>query len=159
MTKHGLPVEQRFWMKVAKSEDGCWMWTGVTTATTDGGHGKLRVGNTMVTAHRLAWTFAHGPIPAGLNVLHKCDVPACVRADHLYLGTQRDNTRDAIVRGRYHRHFGQAHPRTRLTDDDVRAIRARAAAGETYRLLAKAYSVTFAEIGHIVKRRVWIHVD
>ena len=113
----------------------------------------------MVGAHRIAWELTNGPISMGLNVLHRCNVAACVRPTHLYLGTQRENTRDSIANGTYHRWFGANHPRTHLTDDDVRAIRARSAAGEKYRDLAAEYGVTFGLIGHIVRRRVWKHVD
>ena len=53
------------------------------------------------SAHRTGWILFRGPIPAGLKVLHACDNPACVNLEHLYLGTQKDNARDMVARGRY----------------------------------------------------------
>jgi hypothetical protein len=60
-----------------------------------GRHGK------DVTVHRLVWEEANGPIPDGLHVLHRCDVPACCNIDHLFLGTPADNLRDQIAKGRH----------------------------------------------------------
>lgn len=51
-------------------------------------------------AHRLSYIEYVGPIRKGLNVLHKCDVPACVNPDHLFIGTQKANIRDMIRKGR-----------------------------------------------------------
>ena len=54
-------------------------------------------------AHRIAWTKANGPIPEGLNVLHHCDNPPCVRPSHLFLGTQQDNMDDMNAKDRHYR--------------------------------------------------------
>lgn len=92
----------RFWSKVDKSGE-CWNWTGARTAP--GWHGMFasdatRAGRTMVLAHRHSWALANGPVPDGLNVLHRCDNAGCVRPDHLFLGTHSDNMRDRSAKGR-----------------------------------------------------------
>src|SRR6185436_8652420 len=48
----------------------------------------------------IAWTEANGPIPNGMQVLHRCDNPPCVNPAHLFLGTQTDNMRDMTAKGR-----------------------------------------------------------
>jgi HNH endonuclease len=92
-------VEARFWRLVHKGE-GCWewiggrMWNGYGRFVLDQEAGK----NTR--AHRFAWELANGPVPAGRVVCHSCDNRACVRLDHLWLGTQADNLRDMREKGR-----------------------------------------------------------
>ncbi len=82
---------------------GCWEWTRAKTH--DGyGHMTYRLGISSkagsVLAHRLAYEITKGPIPAGMYVCHHCDNPPCVRPDHLFLGTQRDNVYDSIAKRR-----------------------------------------------------------
>lgn len=94
------PLAERFWEKVDKSGD-CWLWTG----RPDGrmGYGRIRegvAGSATLLAHRVAWELAFGPVPAGLDVCHTCDIPLCVRPDHLFLGTTLDNMADAKAKGR-----------------------------------------------------------
>lgn len=81
----------------------CWMWT----ASCGHGYGRLNTGERVHRAHRVAWGIAHGSIPDGLCVLHKCDNPPCVNVDHLFLGTLKDNVRDMVSKGRS---LAQAHP-------------------------------------------------
>jgi HNH endonuclease len=92
-------VVQRFWSCVDKT-DTCWLWTGTTRDTF--GYGALSVNSAFIMAHRLSYELHVGPIPNGLFVLHRCDVPPCVRPDHLFLGTQLDNIRDMIQKNRQH---------------------------------------------------------
>lgn len=97
-------IEERFWPKVNKTET-CWLWTG---ATDEKGYGKLnrgeqafgQAGGPIAMAHRVAWELTYGPIPDGLNALHKCDTPPCVRPDHLFLGTLAENNDDMWTKGR-----------------------------------------------------------
>jgi len=107
MTKDGDDVERRFWAKVSiKSPEECWMWTGARIRRE--GKPQDRYGmfwltarpRKVVRAHRMSWTLARGPIPEGAWVLHKCDEPACVNPDHLWLGSPKDNVRDMIGKGR-----------------------------------------------------------
>jgi len=110
-----------------------------------------------VRVHRYAYELEVGPIPAGLSVLHHCDVRNCLNPAHLFLGTQGDNVRDAAMKGRYPR--GEQHPWARLTVDDVRYIRA-AYADTDCRLkdLAERFGITESAAARIVKRRRWSHV-
>ena len=92
-------IAQRFWAKVDASGD-CWEWTGQRHRT---GHGVFTVpGGTprQQQAHRVSWEMHNGPIPEGMNVCHKCDNPPCIRPEHLFLGSQLDNLRDMIAKGR-----------------------------------------------------------
>lgn len=97
---------ERLWRFVEKT-DGCWIWTGFRNTyksrLSTVGYGRLRVGNRTLLAHRLSWEIHFGEIPAGMDVLHECDNPPCVRPDHLKLGSHADNMRDMYKRGRWKR--------------------------------------------------------
>jgi hypothetical protein len=155
------PPSERFWPKVHKT-DGCWFWTGSRDRK---GYGRININYIPQLAHRIAWELACSPVPAGLFVLHKCDNPPCVRPDHLYVGTHIDNMRDARERRRMKterfrasRQRGEARPHSKLTENQVREIRALREDGATMTSLAAHYGVAKNCIRNIVLRKRWAHV-
>lgn len=89
---------ERFEAKFERQETGCWIWTRAKSSSN--GYGKAHFGGRTLGAHRAAWEIYRGPIPPGLFVLHRCDVPLCVNPDHLFIGTQLDNVTDRESKGR-----------------------------------------------------------
>lgn len=144
-------IEKRqvnFWNKVQKSET-CWVWTGSLTPK---GYGKFGDGfmQSPKLAHRVSWEWAHGAIPDGLLVLHKCDNSACVRPDHLFLGTNYDNVQDCVQKGRQSK--GEKHGRAVLTLQQVHEIQASTL---TVTELSKLYGVAHGHISQIRNGKKW----
>jgi len=111
---------QRFWSKVEKTE-GCWEWTASKVV----GYGQISAGRRglqPLKAHRVSYEIVNGRIPSGLFCCHKCDNPACVNPDHLFLGTQKDNLDDMYAKGRDKTRAKPRKPR-KLSDIQVYEIR------------------------------------
>ena len=85
-------------------ESNCIEWTGGIDFE---GYGRRKINGKTYRAHRLVWETANGPIPPDMLICHKCDNPACVRLEHLFLGTTQDNTRDRDSKGRQARPKGE----------------------------------------------------
>lgn len=155
-----MNADDRFWTFI---EPGCWEWTGVTAH----GYGYFWTGGTNHRAHRVMWERVFGPIPDGLVVCHRCDNRKCVRPDHLYLGTQKENIGDVIARGRrwkggrpIERHRGEWNGRATLTWAIVEEIRAKSTGerGERRRL-AREYGTSPTNLGRILDGKTWTHVE
>lgn len=109
----------RFWANVAKTDD-CWNWTGLKSKSTKKlFYGAMKIGARRVMVHRFSYEMHKGQIPDGKQVCHHCDNGLCVRPDHLFLGTQRDNVHDMIAKGR------RIYGRVILTKDQIREIKSR----------------------------------
>jgi hypothetical protein len=91
-------VIAKFWSRVTKTE-GCWVWIAGRSKS---GYGMMNYRGMIQPTHRISYELAHGSIPKGKMVLHKCDNKPCVNPSHLYLGTASDNARDR-ERGRRER--------------------------------------------------------
>jgi len=152
-----MSIAERFWKKVHRTED-CWLWTASFGTH---GYGQFQLNGTMRPTHRIAWELTRGPIPAGLCVLHKCDVRPCVNPDHLFLGTKGDNSRDKVQKGR-HRfgvcESGERHPRAKLTNNDVLVMRHQYAEGMRICELVRIYGVNRGLISGVVHGHRWTHV-
>lgn len=148
----------RFWSKVARIDgDGCWMWTASVDSDGYGQLSRGSHGDGNVKAHRLSWELHNGPIPDGLGVLHRCDTPACVRPDHLFLGTQAENMRDMDRKGRRGSFdsAGASNPNARLTSEQVAEIRAQSRAGVSRSELARRFGVGTSTVSRIALGQAW----
>jgi hypothetical protein len=162
------PIPKRFWHYIKKTKT-CWEWTGALVR----GYGQMSVSGNGVPAHRVSWELHYGPIPEGLFVCHHCDNRACVRPDHLFLGTPKENTHDCMRKGRLAtgirsgaytkpekcRMPGERNHQSKLTEDQVREIRRRySEGGITQKALAAEYGVTQTCVGGITRGKGWKHV-
>lgn len=136
------------------SVSGCWIWMGSHLVT---GYGEVTMVSGKALAHRIAYEAANGPIPEGMVVRHRCHVPECVNPSHLIVGTQADNMGDMTAAGRQSR--GEHRPKSKMTADLVRDLRAKAAAGVTIYRLAKTYGLCWSVAWRIVHRKSWSHVQ
>jgi hypothetical protein len=85
----GTP-EERFWPKVRKIPDGCWLWLASINPK---GYGQFWDGERWALAHRFAYRLLIGPIPGGLPLDHLCRVHGCVNPAHLEPVTDGENNR------------------------------------------------------------------
>ena len=113
---------------------GCLLWCGGTMRR---GYGVLMSNGKSCSVHRFMWSIVNGPIPQGMHVLHKCDIPACVNPNHLFLGTHTDNMRDMHKKHRW---------ANKLTSDDVQSIRN---CGDTQTAVAEKYGISQSLVSRI----------
>jgi hypothetical protein len=148
----------RFWSKVDRSGD-CWLWTGYRRRL---GYGEVQVPGLKRPrlTHRVAWELTNGPIPDGLSVCHACDNPPCCNPAHLFLGTHQENMQDAGRKGILSKSgtYGTANGLAKLTEAQVREIRALTDAGVHQRVVAKRFGVGLTAVGAIFRRETWRHV-
>ncbi|RZI99824.1 MAG: HNH endonuclease [Brevundimonas sp.] len=154
-----------FWAKVEKAAQAeCWLWRGYVAPSGYGvfAHSKGK----SARAHRIAYSLANGPIPAGKVVCHSCDVRSCCNPAHLWLGTIADNVADRVAKGRTVHQFGadytgprphgEGHGSARLTEITARAILDRG--GERGSDLAREFGVSETCISRLRRGRTWPHL-
>ena len=136
-------------MNYILTETGCWEWQGTLWST---GYG--RVGKRYY-AHRLAYEKAFGKLLTGQQVLHRCDNRKCVNPAHLFAGSQADNVKDMVDKGRHAYGERCAH---KLTDAIVTQLKVDKRAGVSVRKLAAKYQVACSLVEGIIYGRLWKHV-
>ena len=135
---------ERFWQKVEKMPNGCWLWRGKTHKLKwgnhpNGGYGVIRINHQEVMTHRLSYEWAHGPTTE--DVCHTCDTPPCVNPGHLYPGNDITNAHDRVIRNRSNAQRGEVHANAKLTGENVKEIRRLYALNKsTTRYARKLYS-------------------
>lgn len=148
------PVETIDWFVSPEPMSGCWLWCGGIDRQGYGRmSGKRRGRSTGTFAHRLSWMAHRGAITSEQQVLHRCDVPACVNPDHLFLGTPQSNIADKIAKGRGA--CGERSGPSRLTAEKVLTIRAAVGSSSS---LAAQFGVCPRTIRDIRGRRTWRHI-
>lgn len=140
--------EQRF-----RVTPGCWVWTH---GLDNNGYGKITYKSATTRAHRISYELYIAEIPSGLHVLHRCDNPACVNPDHLFIGTHADNMRDKTKKGRaIGAHPGESHHKAKLTVEKVLKIRGDA---RNPTQMACEYNVDRKTICAVLSRKSWASV-
>lgn len=150
--QQSLPVIERLMSRLAFGASDCWHWRG---ARSHDGYGTMRAMGEQ-KASRIAWKLFHGAIPAGMLVLHRCDNPACVNPEHLFLGTQLDNMKDMKAKGRRKGiGAGASNGRAKLTSEQVTRIRRLTEFGVPRKELSQQFGVSRSSIDRIIKNQSW----
>ena len=145
----------RFWTHVNSSggPDVCWPWMGHVG---ENGYGIVSIKGKGYKAHRVSYFIAHGRIDNDRLVLHRCDVRNCVNPAHLFLGTPKDNSQDAVRKGRNTKLYGEQNGKARLTRAAVLAIRRICKRGGVYqKTVAKQFGVSEATVSYVVHGGRW----
>jgi hypothetical protein len=146
--------KKSFFQRVVKKEDGCHEWTG---AKCEKGYGMFSVAGKKMRAHRAAWFFEHNQyVPDNLLACHKCDNPSCVNPDHLFLGTNKQNSDDKFSKGREFYHRGEKAASSKLKEKDVIFILTK---NFSTRDLSKKFGVCESTIRAIKRRENWKHIS
>ena len=145
----------RFWKQVDRSggPEACWLWTGYVR---ENGYGCFGANGREYKAHRVSFFLEHGRISTDRLVLHRCDVRACVNPSHLFEGTPKDNSQDAVRKGRNTRLYGEQNGKAKLTRAAVLAIRRVCGRGGVYQKdVAKQFGVSEATVSYVVNGGRW----
>lgn len=150
----GSLVEKLEFYSMPEPNSGCQLWLG---RVDQDGYGRVSVPvGRQMAAHRAAYLLAHGSVPTGLEVLHKCDVPACINPAHLKLGTHADNMADMAAKGRAKWGGARGSANGSAVLDEAKAREIFAAPG-THDGIAERFGVSQATVSRIKSGHRWAH--
>jgi hypothetical protein len=148
-------VKKNFLDRVVKTS-GCWEWIGSKNKT---GYAQLSVNRKTEKASRVSYEMFNGPIPKGNYACHTCDNRGCVNPEHLFLGTQKDNMRDMVAKGRSHKPKGEINGRSKLEVNQVIEIRTLFSNKQaSLKELAARFNISTTAVRYIIIKRTWKHL-
>lgn len=138
---------------IRNKKTGCLLWTGAQSMD---GYGVITDKNKRLLAHRVVYSLAVGPIDNQLQVLHKCDTPACIEPTHLFVGTQKENIADMVKKKRnVTPQAAERNGNAKLTAAQVRYIRTRGHKRGAKQILAKKFGISRTMVSAILLNRSW----
>jgi hypothetical protein len=154
--ENSLPVGLEKWIyrfkgRFTKDNKGCYIFSGNRDCD---GYPTMSYKNKRTRANRLSWILAKGDIPAGYCVCHKCDTPSCINPDHLFLGTNHENTADRNSKNRQAK--GKRQHVCKLSEEQVKRMRLEHfQEKQSIRTLAAKYGVCFATAREAINGINW----
>jgi hypothetical protein len=150
-----IEYEKKLFEERIKKTPSCWIWIGLLSPQ---GYGRIKIRQKQKVASRLSWEIHYGEIPKGMIICHKCDNPACVNPEHLFIGRHKDNTHDMIRKKRKHSNIGENNPMVILNEEKVKEIRKLHQSGKKIKEIAEGYNLKYFTCLDVVNRRNWRHI-
>lgn len=149
-------LESRLWPKIeCRDVDDCWWW--VAKAKHPYGYGRVSFGRKIqVKAHQAVYALVNGPIEPGKVVRHSCDNPGCCNPKHLLIGTQKDNSQDAVWRNRAvapPTHYDVRHHNVKITEEEFYSIKVDT---RSARIVAAQYGLCDMTVYRIRNGKTWM---
>lgn len=151
-------IKNTFWDRVlVKDTHSCWNWLLSTTRV---GYGSFKFKGNTYGAHRVAYMLEYGPLYTDLLVCHSCDNRKCCNPGHLFLGNNKDNSDDKILKGRQVITYGEEAGNSKLSEIEVIRIRELYNNNNNYtqQQIAGMFNITQRLVSYIVNRKLWTHV-
>jgi len=139
-------------LSIPEPNSGCWIWLG---ALDRGGYARISLKGKNRKASRVSYQQFVGELTPELDILHICDLPACVNPAHLRVGTAQDNIFDMWAKGRGRVPKGEAHSNSILTLPQATEIRSRVLSGENPRLVALDFDISRTTAARIASGKSW----
>jgi hypothetical protein len=163
---------ENFWRKAILTANAglCWLWQGWIKDKKKP-YGIISIDGKSFSAPRVAYFLYYQIDPKEMHVLHRCDNPRCINPEHLFLGTNDDNIKDKVSKGRQAKNTawnkgttgispsGENNGTSKLTVEQVKEIRRRYSKGVvgTSRL-AKEFSVSNQAVKNIIHNKTWRNI-
>jgi len=151
-----VDLKNKFWQYVEdvsfSTDEDCWLWVGPKDKDN---YGRIWAINKECRAHRVSYWIYRDLCQSRLlleskpKILHKCDSTSCINPNHLFKGTNWDNTLDMINKGR--------HPRMKLKLDQIKEVKNLYSSGLTQEEVARKFNVNQSQVSRIINEHIWKH--